>query len=322
MPQPEDAGAPHEELLRNDRSFAASAALLDAELPDPRFGAERYLEWLYTGNPLGEGIWVDADEDGERVAHYGLTPMTYRDRTGDRPCVFSLNACTRSTVHRRGWFRTLAMDVYERCGAQGRQGVIGVTNARSTKPVVTVLGFRLLGGLPVAVVPRIGSGGGVESSAVDAALLDSAAWAEIAAGLDAHPAHAWTNRYTASHLRWRLSSPDSKPYAVHVGDEVVAVSTVDHAGPLPMAVVLKLLPREGRRGPLSPRAVIDAACRHHGAPAAVYAGWNAHVPVRGLRPPRRLQPSPLNLVYRSTSAEAPNETFALDTYEFLDMDAY
>jgi hypothetical protein len=311
-----------EVLRRDDPSFAAAAELLHAELPDPRFRADRYLRWLYEDNPLGRGIWCDADEAGVRVAHYGLTPMTYRDRTGDRPCMFSLNACTRSTVHRRGWFRTLADDVYARAGEAGKLGIIGVTNARSTKPVVTVLGFRLLGPMPVTVVPRRGSGRGVESVAVDASLLDDARWAEVARGLDAHPAHAWTNRYTPSHLAWRLRSPDGAPYAVHVGEALVCVSTVDHLGPVPMAVILKLLPRDGRRGPLSPRQVIDAACAFHGARAAVYAGWNAHAPVRGLHPPRRLQPSPLNLVYRSTSPEAPNRTFALDTWEFLDMDAY
>jgi len=157
---------------------------------------------------------------------------------------------------------------------------------------------------------------------VDDALLSSDDWRCVAAGLDAHPAHAWTNRYTPSHLRWRLSSPDGAAYVVHIADEVVGVSTVDRLGPVPMAVILKLLPRDGRRGPLPARAIIDAACRFHGAPAAVYAGWNAHVPVRGARPPRRLQPSPLNLVYLSTSPSAPNDTFALDTFEFLDMDAY
>jgi hypothetical protein len=311
-----------EAILRNDRTFGPTAELLDAELPDPRFHADRYLRWLYVDNPLGEGFWCDAEEGGVRVAHYGLTRMLYRDREGDVPCVFSLNACTRSTVHRKGWFRTLARDVYERAGDAGRLGVIGVTNARSTKPVVTALDFRLLGPMPVTVVPRRGSGPGVESSTVDAALLADGAWQAVARGLDAHPAHGWTNRYTPAHLAWRLASPDSAPYVVHVGDEVVAVSTVDHAGPVPMAVVLKLLPRDGRRGPLRSRAVIDAACAFHGAPAAVYAGWNAHVPVRGVRPPRRLQPSPLNLVYRSTSPERPVETFVLDTWEFLDMDAY
>jgi hypothetical protein len=61
---------------------------------------------------------------------------------------------------------------------------------------------------------------------------------------------------------------------------------------------------------------------YHRAPVIVYAGFNARVRVRGLRPPRRWQPSPLNLIFRSLTERAPKRGFRLDTFEFLDMDAY
>jgi hypothetical protein len=54
----------------------------------------------------------------------------------------------------------------------------------------------------------------------------------------------------------------------------------------------------------------------------VYAGFNARVHVRGIQPPRRLQPSPLHLILRSLSPAVDQGTLALDTFEFLDMDAY
>jgi hypothetical protein len=44
--------------------------------------------------------------------------------------------------------------------------------------------------------------------------------------------------------------------------------------------------------------------------------------VRGVQPPRRHQPSPLNLIYRRLSDEPPMETFALDTFVYLDLYAY
>ena len=68
--------------------------------------------------------------------------------------------------------------------------------------------------------------------------------------------------------------------------------------------------------------MIAAIGRYHRAPMAVYAGFNARVRVRGVRPPRRLQPAPLNLIYRSLTDRAPQHGFRLDTFEFLDMDAY
>jgi hypothetical protein len=88
------------------------------------------------------------------------------------------------------------------------------------------------------------------------------------------------------------------------------------------AVILKLMPRGGREGPLPADAVIGAACRFHRAPYAVYAGFNEHVRVCGFTPPRRLQPSPLNFILRSLSDDVDQETLAVDTFEFLDMDAY
>jgi hypothetical protein len=91
---------------------------------------------------------------------------------------------------------------------------------------------------------------------------------------------------------------------------------------VPVCVVLKLLPRAGAADRIEAGPVIAAACRHHGAPGAVYAGFNARVRVRGVRLPLRLRPVPLNLLYKSLSDDVPQETFELDTYEFLDMDAY
>jgi hypothetical protein len=46
------------------------------------------------------------------------------------------------------------------------------------------------------------------------------------------------------------------------------------------------------------------------------------VTVRGIAPPRRLLPAPLNLIVKSLDDAIPQDDFVLDTYEFLDMDAY
>ena len=74
--------------------------------------------------------------------------------------------------------------------------------------------------------------------------------------------------------------------------------------------------------PARPERVIAAACRFHRAPYAVYAGFNARVHVRGIQPPRKLQPSPLHLILRSLSPAIDQDALTLETFEFLDMDAY
>ncbi len=144
----------------------------------------------------------------------------------------------------------------------------------------------------------------------------------MAESLAAAPAASWTNAWPADVLRWRLAAPNCGPFTVHVSPTLVAISTRAQLQGVPLAVLLKLGVRDGQPGPISGAPVITAACRYHRAPLAIYAGFNRHVRVRGVRPPRRLQPSPLNLIYRSLSTEAPKESFRLDTFEFLDMDAY
>ena len=43
--------------------------------------------------------------------------------------------------------------------------------------------------------------------------------------------------------------------------------------------------------------------------------------ISGIPTPRRLQPSPLNVVFKPL-ADVPPDQFRLDTFEFLDMDAF
>ena len=297
--------------------------LLDHELPDRRFVDDRYLAWLYDENPDGPAVQAEADEDGVRVAHYALVPQTYRNAAGPAPLLFSLNAVTRRGTQRKGYWSELGLRVFAEATAQGKKLVIGVPNEKSTPGAVKYLDYRFLGPMPVKVAVPTGTGGGFVHHVVDDAFLSSPGFDELAATLDQHEAVNWTNSYGPEQLRWRLARPHGG-YHIHVDEELVVVSTTSAFGPVPMAVVLKLFPRGPRRldQPLSARRAVAAVCRYHRTPAAVYAGFNALVKVQGVSPPHRLRPAPLNLVVHSFSDEVPQETFRLDTFEFLDLDAY
>ena len=181
-----------------------------------------------------------------------------------------------------------------------------------------------MGPLPVRIIGPVGTRVAADHTEIDGRLLASAGFEDLADSLD-HPVEwGWRNRPSAEYLRWRLASPNTAPYHLHLSDDLVAVSVASHLGPAPAAVVLKLLPRRpvapGRRldaGPLT-RSIIS----HHRAAFGVYAGFNARVRLRGVQPPRRLQPAPLNLIFRPLPGAIPAESFRLETYEFLDMDAY
>ena len=307
--------------MTNDNEL--NTELLDTELPDPRFVDARYLEWLYDLNPDGPAIQAAADEDGVRVAHYALVPQTYRNAAGPAPFLFSLNAVTRTGTQRRGYWSELGLRNFAEATAQGRRLVIGVPNEKSTPGAVKYLDYRFLGPMPVTVAVPTTIGGTWEHHTVDPDFLAGSAFAALAADLDQHEATHWTNSYSPERLRWRLARPHGG-YTLHADRDLVVVSTRATAGPIPMAVILKLFPR-GRRAAgdtLSARRAVAAVCRHHRAPAAVYAGFNALVRVQGVHPPHRLRPAPLNLVVHSFSDEVPQETFRLDTFEFLDLDAY
>lgn len=309
-----------DEATRSDRRL--DTALLDAELPDRRFVDEEYLHWLYDTNPLGAAFEGHVDDDGVRVAHYALIPQRYRNRDRTAPFVFSLNAVTRSGGQRKGYFSGLCRELWGRAAAAGVEVIVGVTNSRSLRPVVR-LGWRCVGPLPVAVLlPRPRRPRGWESFAVDPHFLAGATFAELAEGLDRTPAESWTNSATPGYLRWRLRSPNGGGFAVHADERLVVVSTVEHRAGMAIAVICKLLPRDGRFGPLDVREAVTEVCRFHRAPAAVYAGWNRHVPVRGIPLPERLKPAPLYLMVHSLVPEINQATLTLDTYEFLDADAY
>jgi hypothetical protein len=301
------------------RDNQRNTALLAAELPAARYVDEAYLRWLYDENPYGPAIQRAVDDDDVRVAHYALIPQRYRGPAGVVPAAFSLHAVVRSGTQRRGYFQQLGAEIYEEAAAAGWQFATGVCNEKSIGAVTKYMGWKTPGPLPVKLCAPSRLGRAFTSLRVDAALLASDRFADLTADLDTFPVEHWTNSYTAEYLRWRLACPSTR-YAIHTDDDLVAITTSDTRFGVRAAVVLKLLRRSDR--PVVADALVGAACRFHRAPYAVYAGFNTGVEVRGAQPPRRLQPSPLHLILRSLASEVDQAALDLDTFEFLDMDAY
>lgn len=305
--------------------YSLTSELLVRELDAERFGDPGYLPWFYGANPRGEAIEENVDEDGDgrtrRIAHYAVLPAVYRDTAGPGPFIFSSNVATDSSVRRGGLFREMAERMYKRAATTGAPGMVGVGNDQSTVVVVERFGWALLRPMPVKACVPVTPIHDVESFVCDAPFLRSARFAEVTADLDWVPVRGWAQSWDTDFLRWRLSRPNTH-YLLHVSGEGLAVST-RAPGPLkvPCAVLLKLLPRSRTSLPMSGARFVSAACRSNHAPLCIYAGWNAHVNVRGIPTPRKLQPSPLNVVFKPL-ADIPASQFSLDTFEFLDMDAF
>ena len=200
--------------------------------------------------------------------------------------------------------------------------MVGVTNEKSTGAVVKYMGWRLAGPLPVRIVPAIGRGRrGVRHVTVEDHWLDSDDFADLAATIDRRPVAGWSTDYTPDVLRWRLACPHTD-YRVHVADDVAVVTTRSSLGPIPACVVLKVFPLVTAGSVIDATRTLRSITRHERAAFAVYAGFNGSVRVRGIRPPRRFQPSPLNLIIRHLDPTVDQDAIVLDTFEFLDMDAY
>lgn len=306
------------------KDWSDTSALLHKVFSDERFADRSYLNWHYNENPVGTSIAVDLrDEHGSLFGHGAALPQEFRD--GERTTRFVQIVNIAVLPGRRGE-NVFAHEVLNHIPYVLEQGVtagFGVTNESSTTPGVSLdgLGATLVCQLPVKVLlPSPIWRRGVDSYEVTEEFLESKTFVELATGLDQHPASDWTQRWSIDQLRWRLSRPNSN-YMLHATNNVVAVTTRATAKGVPIAMVLKMLPRHGSRGPLPAEAIVTEACHRHRALAAMYVGFNAHLPMRGVTVPRRILPRPLNLLFLNLTDIDP-ETFRFDTFELLDFDAF
>ena len=304
-----------------DARHAGTAELLHDAVGADHFADPGYLHWLYDQNPVGAAIEGHRDLDGRPAAHFAVLPQRWRSADRRESFVFSLNAVTREEARGRGWFVELGREIYDRAADDGYVGVITVCNANSTPALTGKLDQRFRGALPVqACLPSPRAARGWRDQPVTPDYLAGDEFAALAAELDGHDASGWTQCWTPETLRWRLARPHAA-YTLHIGADAVAVSTRDTVAGLPVALLLKVLPRRGRSG-LRGADAVTAACRHHRTPVCVYAGFNAHARVRGVPIPVRLRPSPLNQLFGSLAPSVPESGFRLDTFEFLDSDDY
>ena len=314
----------------DDAVLADATDLLRAALPNPRLIDDTaYLRWSYRDNPSGPAWeryhYIETQGGGQPllVAHYVTAARRFRGPSGRR-CegTQSYNYATRSGYRRSRHFTRLGLEAYAEAGAAGRVFAVGVANEMSTPACIKYLGWRQVGPLPVRVIPpAVRSRRDLNHVEVSASWLDSAEFDDLAAAVDRHPVAAWSTDWTPEALRWRLSCPFAR-YWIHTSNDLALVTTRISHKKLPITVVLKTFPLRPGPGPTPATGVIRSITRWHRSAFAVYAGINPSVTIRGIKPPRRLQPSPLNLIVRSLDPSLDNAEIDFDTFELLDTDVY
>lgn len=274
------------------RASGATPAQLEAysALLGKVFGAAdkftpQALAWRYRDNPDGQVVGFDA-WDGERlVAHYVTCPTTARIGGASVRGLLSLNTATDPDYGGQGLFTGLARAAYEAGAAAGYGFVMGVANANSTPGFLKKLGFQLVAPLEAGLLLR------------------------RPRRFDAHSADFridWTPR----RLAWRLANPASA-YGVRDRDGLTVISAPTH---VPLVACVGFV-SEGLTEPGGAAGV-----------ASLFIGLEPRLDLAALgflRLPRRLRPSPLNLIYRRLGEPAPESLDPTRTaVGFLDFDPY
>jgi hypothetical protein len=290
-----------------------------------RFQNPRYLNWFYRENPEGKAVEVVRRDANGITGHVAGIHQTYHSATATLNAVFPQNLAVAESARGKG----LMMRMNEACFTEWRKvhgdGIcVGMPNAASTPGYTTLLGFRAVGPLPVVICPPVWPYlGRVKSTEATSEWRDGPAFRAFADGLDYAPTARLSQRYSPALLRWRLGAPDAR-YTVHEGRHAAIVSTVSRVRGVPVAVIVKTFRRRtAPRARVPVNGLIAAACRHHLAPAAVYAGFSAVCDVKGVPLPERFKPAPLNLIVRSARRGFIDAaTVEFDSFEFFNFDAF
>ena len=271
-----------------------ASAMLRRIFPHAPHLTPAYLSWQYRDNPDGRALTWNGWAGGAMVGHIAGLPLTARMDGVERRGIYFVNAAIDPAFRARGMIQRLANALMKRAAEHGAEFCLAVGNARSTGPLLAGYrdrpGFTPLGQLEA----RIGLG-----------LPRRKAWSGTP---------SFERLWSEESLRWRLANPE-RNYAVRARRERMSVTAP--SGRAGIGALLYRgrdfggIPAGGRAtGPLHVWIGLDPA-----------ADWkrSAFLPI-----PRRLRPSPLNLVYLDLTRErrlaAPDPARIL--FQAIDFDAF
>lgn len=266
-------------------------ALFAACFPGATHFTRAYLDWLYLGNPDGQAVGFDAREGGVLAAHYVCIPARARIDGQDVRVLLSLNTATRPQFQGKGLFTRLAAMTFDAGAAAGYAGVYGVANGNSTPGFIRKLDFQLVRPLEAMVgVGKLGT----RTAALPSPLGFERVWsAEALAWRCASPVNPVHSRKAGAVWQFQAHALRGAPaYAELAGGAgLPGVARQDEAM-APVRLYLGLVPDQAR-------------------------AFSTYISI-----PKRLRPSPLNLIYRAfTPGARPLDPAAIQ-FTFLDFDAY
>lgn len=304
----------------SDSDFLKVAELLREVFPHPeRFTLER-IQWSYRDHPLGRTpVGRKFDDTGRQVGNYALVPI--RLTNGRRSLMLGLGVdlAVSPSARGSGTFRETVYHSYDEAKRLNFDGILGIANAQSAPRMVKAMGWRHLPSMATKLLLPFSLGRGRSFRDARNALDDDQVVDAVRKiGVDTH--NGWHQDWDSSLLAWRLEMPGGS-YSLHVLPDCVAISTTDRIAGVPVAVLLKILPFRGVER-VNSRRVAARLVRAHLTPFVVYWGRHSRARVVGITLPKRLQPSPLEVVLHLFDEGNATLDLVLDDFELLDLDAY
>lgn len=288
--------------MRDMEKHAESKHILTRVFSDKRFVHPEFFSWLYDQNPVGGAICITHTG----IAHFACIPQQYIQGTTFVETGLVLNAAVTQSMREKGIFRQLLLQMIDETGSAGMTHILAVTNNFSTNAFLKYGGFQLIKPLPVRIgffLKKCKASKVKEIPPEDIKLSQN-----IRADYEQH----WTN----SIAQWRLAAPH-RQYRTFTRGETCIVIMETHYAKIKVGVILKVW----TSSPLSSHEINSTLREIAGylkTPFLLYGGFNKNFTMRGINIPRKLLPSPLNLLVKSLNATS----FKLSVFELLDFDGY
>lgn len=278
------------EIDRTAAGIAQAHALLAHVFPKATHITPAYLDWQYNQNPAGAAVGFNAWSGDTLAAHYVTLPI--RATLEGKPArgLLSLNTATHPEHQGKKLFTALAEATYSAAADRGFEFVVGVANANSTPGFTRKLGFQLVAPLNA----RVGMGP-LPSPASDAAPQYEATW-------------------DAELVRWRLANPSRRYRLIRAGNRMRVEAPT---GQLGIQAILADLPREQCPDGEGAGMVLNPGRVWIGIDSRLLWARTAYFEL-----PRRLRPSPLNLIFRDLTGKSRTLDPARVAFRALDFDAY
>lgn len=273
-----------EQVGITESELRRDSALLRTVFPTTTHYTEEFLRWEYAENPEGHVVGYNAfSPDGQHAAHYVTQPIRATIHGNMERGLLSFNTATHPSHQGRGLFTLLAQRTFELAARLGFTFVIGVANANSTPGFTRKLGFSV----SCQLEARLGMGYCQPQN------LEGITFRRV---------------WSADSIRWRLANPAARYYGSRKrqyvdggkpGLRVQISSTIDVPGSANLGFFV-----------MHPITLWLGA-----APHLKWIGASASLP-------RKLRPSPLNLIFKDLTDSGRTLDAENLLFEAVDFDAY